>query len=523
MNIPYKFILIQIIWIYSICYSQFSGGIGTIEDPYQISSAEDLNNIRNYLTSPYIQNSNLYFIQTSDINLGVLPWNEEKGWEPIGYFIDEDNWERFESNYDGNNLKIYNLTINRPDTSCVGLFGWIWEANLSNIVLTGVNNITGNEYVGSIIGFSAGSVIENCTSIGSVSGQVEVGGMIGRATGNSIVRFCYSDCIVRADEYDAGGLIGYFAISDIHNCSASGEVYGGSYIGGFAGSCMGDAFHTNCRESNSNSRVFGVDQVGGFVGKVYQGVQLDQCYSNGVVNASGTSSGGFAGRIASTYVLNDTIKINNCYSITEIIGNIDVGGFAGVSLDSEIKNCYATGKTSSSIGSCGGFISNQVRSIINNCYWDIESTSQTVSDGGEGRNTSEMTLPYGANTYIGWDFNTVWRDDVADQNNGYPTFLWVSGIEEDYNILPETAALYQNYPNPFNPTTEIKFSLYQPQNLNLSVFNSKGELVQTIFDGKKNEGMHSVKFDASRLNSGIYFYKLTSEDKTETKKMLLLR
>jgi len=96
-----------------------------------------------------------------------------------------------------------------------------------------------------------------------------------------------------------------------------------------------------------------------------------------------------------------------------------------------------------------------------------------------------------------------------------------SGIEQELRI--NDCVLFQNYPNPFNPVTEIKFSIEQTQNVNLSIFNSKGELIQTLIDGKKNKGMHTIDFNASQFNSGIYFYKLTTDEKTETRKMLLLK
>ncbi|NOR45455.1 MAG: T9SS type A sorting domain-containing protein [Candidatus Delongbacteria bacterium] len=97
-----------------------------------------------------------------------------------------------------------------------------------------------------------------------------------------------------------------------------------------------------------------------------------------------------------------------------------------------------------------------------------------------------------------------------------------TGIQQTEN-LPLGTKLYQNYPNPFNLVTEINFSLNQKQNINLSVFNSNGELVQTLFDGKKNKGMHSVKFDTSRFNSGVYFYKLSTDESIKTRKMLFLK
>ena len=84
-----------------LCFSQFSGGSGTIEDPYQIATAEDLNNIRNYMTSS--------FIQTADIDLGVHPWNEGEGWDPIGDYDPFDPSRSFRGNYDGDSYKFLSM------------------------------------------------------------------------------------------------------------------------------------------------------------------------------------------------------------------------------------------------------------------------------------------------------------------------------------------------------------------------------------------------------------------------------
>ncbi|MDA3837901.1 MAG: hypothetical protein PF574_02850 [Candidatus Delongbacteria bacterium] len=67
-----KIIIITIILIQFLAYSQFSGGSGTVLDPYHVATATDLDNIRNYLESS--------FIQTADIDLGVAPWNVGEGW-----------------------------------------------------------------------------------------------------------------------------------------------------------------------------------------------------------------------------------------------------------------------------------------------------------------------------------------------------------------------------------------------------------------------------------------------------------
>ncbi len=88
---------------------------------------------------------------------------------------------------------------------------------------------------------------------------------------------------------------------------------------------------------------------------------------------------------------------------------------------------------------------------------------------------------------------------------------------------PSEFALDQNYPNPFNPTTTISFSLPHSANTTLTVFNVLGQEVATLINGYTTVGAHQVQFDATRLASGTYFYRLTSGDFTQIKKMMLLK
>ncbi|MCK4981032.1 MAG: T9SS type A sorting domain-containing protein, partial [Candidatus Delongbacteria bacterium] len=81
------------------------------------------------------------------------------------------------------------------------------------------------------------------------------------------------------------------------------------------------------------------------------------------------------------------------------------------------------------------------------------------------------------------------------------------------------------YPNPFNPNTTINFTI--PKNnsqIKLVVYNVNGQLVSTLFDGVKNVGKHYVIFDASHLNSGVYYYSLDVNGvKEATKKMVMIK
>ena len=73
---------------------------------------------------------------------------------------------------------------------------------------------------------------------------------------------------------------------------------------------------------------------------------------------------------------------------------------------------------------------------------------------------------------------------------------------------PTKFELSQNYPNPFNPTTTIKFSLPEAGNVKLTLFNILGQEVKTLVNESKESGVHTINFDASELNSGMYIYKL---------------
>jgi len=95
-----------------------------------------------------------------------------------------------------------------------------------------------------------------------------------------------------------------------------------------------------------------------------------------------------------------------------------------------------------------------------------------------------------------------------------------NGVEE---VVPGTTELHQNYPNPFNPSTTIKFFNNMSGNVKLSVYNVKGELVSTLVDGHMKASHHAVNFNASNLNSGVYYYTLEAPTKTITKKMIMVK
>jgi photosystem II stability/assembly factor-like uncharacterized protein len=83
--------------------------------------------------------------------------------------------------------------------------------------------------------------------------------------------------------------------------------------------------------------------------------------------------------------------------------------------------------------------------------------------------------------------------------------------------------LFSNYPNPFNPGTTIKFELRKPSDVRLSVFDMLGREVSVLVNERREAGVHEVRFDASKLASGVYFYRLHAGDFTQTKRLLRLK
>ena len=97
------------------------------------------------------------------------------------------------------------------------------------------------------------------------------------------------------------------------------------------------------------------------------------------------------------------------------------------------------------------------------------------------------------------------------------------GVQKVPNAIPQTFALSQNYPNPFNPTTDIKVSLKQAGEMNLTVYNVLGQVVQVVDQGYKPAGEYIYNVNMDRFASGVYFYTLRQGTNSITKKMLLLK
>ena len=168
-----------------------------------------------------------------------------------------------------------------------------------------------------------------------------------------------------------------------------------------------------------------------------------------------------------------------------------------------------------------------------NLGWNVyRSFSQNLGQASQINNelipgagtTSEPTYYQFTDEYDAIVGQTYWYwletvDGGGNTDTYGPATLTVPE-EEPVPVLPQNTFLCRNYPNPFNPDTKIEFSIKEGENGTLSIYNTKGQLLETH---QYKAGEHELAWDATQYGSGIYFYKLETQSYTETRRMLMLK
>jgi hypothetical protein len=134
---------------------------------------------------------------------------------------------------------------------------------------------------------------------------------------------------------------------------------------------------------------------------------------------------------------------------------------------------------------------------------------------GHGNSNTPQEYSYFDNSVAG---NVSYRLKQLD-NNGACEYSGIVSVNAGF----AKTELFQNHPNPFNPTTQISFVLAKAGEVNVSVYNTLGQKVAELINGKMSAGNHSVKFDANDFASGFYFYTLRTNDYNKTMKMILIK
>ena len=245
----YLFLLCLLLFAIGV-QAQFSGsGAGTANDPYQITDAYELSEVRNDLAASY------KLMNDIDLTEWINDNNPTSGWAPIGIPT-----APFTGTFDGNNQCIYGLKIDRSSLDYIGLFGFASGGKISNVTLV-KPIMKGRSKVGGIAGIEG--VITNCVIIGgSISGNSAVGGIAG-STGSSITG-CYCNATVRGSDY-IGGIAGELCSEPITNNIFSGDVFAtGTLVGGISG-YLSDRYFSVTYNYVTGS-IEGGNSVGGIIG-----------------------------------------------------------------------------------------------------------------------------------------------------------------------------------------------------------------------------------------------------------------
>ncbi|MCK5573390.1 MAG: T9SS type A sorting domain-containing protein, partial [Bacteroidetes bacterium] len=136
------------------------------------------------------------------------------------------------------------------------------------------------------------------------------------------------------------------------------------------------------------------------------------------------------------------------------------------------------------------------------------------------------TVP-GAVVVLGFPFETITTGGQQDtlMDCIYLYFDILTSAEDDFasGRIPAQFSLDQNYPNPFNPSTVIEFAVPRTSRVTITVFDLLGREVASLVDAVKEPGHYSVTWNAGRVASGVYYYRLTSDDWSQTKRMMVIK
>lgn len=370
------------------------------KDPVPICNCQDLQMMSENLAGNYKLENNINCLDTKN-------WNDGKGFLPIGYnIVSADSGfkkDRFVGKFDGQNYVIKNLFINMPKEDFIGLFGYIYGGEIKNIGLENIN-ISSQSIAGGLAGENHNGAISNCYTTGVISGNDDIGGLVGFNQGDSIIRESYAAVTVFNSHNDVGGLAGENE-GLIENCYATGNVSGDKDAGGLVG------------ESN------GIDDNG----NLHIGT-IKNCYATGGV-AGSENAGGLVSNTHGGIIMNS-------YATGTVSSNKDAGGFIGDNHNSEVKNCFSTGGVSG-VDRVGGFNGVNHGGKITNCYWNKPAG---ISLGCVGRNKEEGIVDcYTIDNNVSYFYSfankpmNLWEVPAWSKKNegkGYPFLAWQKEIPQ---------------------------------------------------------------------------------------------
>ena len=542
--------------------------VGYETNPYQITSLANLRWLSENWWGWNINNIKIpYFMQTSDIDaFETINWNGGSGFKPIGRSM-SDGWDdySFWGTYNGNGHNISNLYINRVyeyDGSSwgVGLFGVLHKAYIYDLSLNNVTIIvTGSNYhIGLLAGYSGFATIKNCTVSGNILSEgfspiaKNIGGLFGTIS-SSNVQYCSAFVnieMVLDTGYQAGGIVGLvessllsdsFYIGNILNIS---DIFDAS-VGGIAGTVK--FLNENVPQPSFVQNVYSVASIEGpgFSSGLAKTI-LHSSFINSFWNIETSDFEGAFGYadeysiISGNYGL-DTLAMKQAYNYID-----NDWDFENVwTIDESQNNGYPFLLNVTSEHPLLPLIYEPINNSQNyqlemvfqweftggpvpsgyKLYLDIENPpSLLVSD--QINLSYHVDLTFATRYYL----KIVPYNEHGDTQNcpiiSFSTIGWVSNF--DLDIAPITDSLNANYPNPFNPSTTISFSLSKSSNLQIEIYNIKGQKVKSLINDYQQAGNHNIIWNGKddnghEVSSGIYLYKMEVGEYSAIRRMSLIK
>jgi hypothetical protein len=153
---------------------------------------------------------------------------------------------------------------------------------------------------------------------------------------------------------------------------------------------------------------------------------------------------------------------------------------------------------------------------------DAGFSSIIVNDSMVG-GTSKTISGLANNTQYWWRVNAKNYYGTSVFSSVFNFTTTITGISNNGTTIPDKIMLYGNYPNPFNPVTNIRIDLPKSSEVKLQLYNIEGKLIDNLVNGFLQAGVYVIPYDASSIPSGVYFYKLTAESYSQTRRMVLVK
>jgi hypothetical protein len=258
-------------------------------------------------------------------------------------------------------------------------------------------------------------------------------------------------------------------------------------------------------------------------GDPYVGIKCLAVSPNG---AGGTNlfAGGYYGFFRSTdygtswATLEPGSTLGSVQSLAIVGTNLFAGTPYGVyrsTNDGALWTAVNTGLTNTSVAAFAVAGSKLIAGTANGVYVTTNNgTSWNALDSASTLGSVRALAILDTNLFVGTVTRGVWRRPLSQITTSVGTVA---------SQLPGEYLLSQNYPNPFNPSTTITYELPKASQVSLTVYDILGRQVSALVNGKRDAGVHEVKFDAAGLSSGVYFYRLQAGDFVQSRKLMILR